>query len=84
MRTEFAGNVLTKTDSASNFTLPLNTGLMGVEPCNVIQYNTEQITISDSATLRYAMGPKTRTRYSIISITSPRSDEYLPLGDTAA
>lgn len=82
--TEFAGNVLIKANSGSAFALTLNTGLTGVEPCNVFQYGAGQITISGSATIRHAVGPKTRAQYSTLSIIPLGSDEYLIVGDTAA
>lgn len=82
--TDFAGNVLIKADSASAFTLSVNIGLTSVESCNVFQYGTGQITISGSATFRYAIGLKTRTQYSVISIIPIGTDEYLIFGDASA
>lgn len=81
---EFAGNVVLKADSASAFTLTLNTGLVGVEPLNIVQYGAGQITVAGTATLRHAVGPKTRTQYSLIAVVPIGTDEYLIVGDAAA
>ena len=81
---DLAGNVVLKMNNASAITLTVNTGLTGVEPVHVLQYGAGQITISGSATIRYAMGLKSRAQYSAFSLIPIDTNEYLAVGDMSA
>lgn len=79
---DFSGNKVHECDSASNFTVTLNTGTSGTEALIIVQKGAGQISLAGSATLKSRNGLKTAGLDGIIMILPVGSNVFRVGGDT--